>query len=160
MLEFQLNHVSKRGPWCLIQCEDNCLINIGMIAIAEIRWSYYKLLCLKRLSGADDLRPDSVQNWLSFSTQSHYRHLYEDVLMAGTQLSYHCCQCTGDKIIWPAPLPWWAYNISINSLAPCGGVWQNFINIIFKLILQNSNLGTCCEIAVRWMPIRSQHKFR
>ena len=29
---------------------------------------------------------------------------------------------------------------------------RNFKSIIFKLIIQNSSLGTRCEIADRWMP--------
>ena len=45
-------------------------------------------------------------------------------------------------------------NFSTNSLAP----WRagnNFKSIIFKLIIQNSCLGTHCEIALMWMPQNS-----
>ena len=39
----------------------------------------------------------------------------------------------------------------INSLAP-RTLDNNFGSKIFKLIPQNSSLGACCEIALRWMP--------
>ena len=37
-----------------------------------------------------------------------------------------------------------------NSLAP-GKYESNFKSIIYELIMQNNNLGTHCEIALRWM---------
>ena len=37
------------------------------------------------------------------------------------------------------------------SLAP-GGYGSTFKSIIFRLITQNSSLGTWCEIVFRWMP--------
>ena len=49
----------------------------------------------------------------------------------------------------------------IYSLAP-GRCGSNFKSIIFKLIIQNSNLGTFCEIALRWIPqnfINEKSKF-
>ena len=50
-------------------------------------------------------------------------------------------------------LQWYEIDIYgwLNSLAP-GRCNSNFKNIIFKLIMQNSNLGTRCKIAIRWMP--------
>ena len=39
----------------------------------------------------------------------------------------------------------------INSLAP-GRCNNTFRNRIFKIIIQNSSLGACCEIALRWIP--------
>ena len=39
----------------------------------------------------------------------------------------------------------------MNSLAP-GGCDRISKIIIFKLLIQNSSMGTCCEIALSWMP--------
>ena len=51
----------------------------------------------------------------------------------------------------------------VNALAP-GRCNSNFENTIFKLIIQDSSLGTRCEIAIRGMPqnmrMRSQQWFR
>ena len=50
----------------------------------------------------------------------------------------------------PAAPQWQRHNF--NSLAPgrCGGNLERFI---FKLIIQNSTLGTNCEIDLRWVNI-------
>ena len=52
----------------------------------------------------------------------------------------------------------WVY-ISVYFILLCclthwllGNCARNFKNIIFKLIMQDSNLGTHCEIILRWMP--------
>ena len=47
---------------------------------------------------------------------------------------------------WIIAISWWV----LNSLAP-GRCGNHFRNIIFKLIIQNDNLGTCCKISFRWM---------
>ena len=43
------------------------------------------------------------------------------------------------------------WHIWHNSLTS-GESGNNFKSIIFKLIIQNSGLGICCEIALKWMP--------
>ena len=39
------------------------------------------------------------------------------------------------------------------TLWPLGDMAGTFKSIIFKLIIQNSSLGTDCEIALKWMPM-------
>ena len=39
----------------------------------------------------------------------------------------------------------------VNSSAP-RKCWNNFINLIFQLVIQNSSLGTFYEIGLRWVP--------
>ena len=43
------------------------------------------------------------------------------------------------------------WNNQVDSLTP-GRCGSNFKSLIFRLIIQHSSLGTCCEIALRWMP--------
>ena len=45
----------------------------------------------------------------------------------------------------------WRKLNTINLLALCGG-GSNFKSIMFKLIICNSSLSLCCEIALRWIP--------
>ena len=58
------------------------------------------------------------------------------------------------------------FSCIVNSLTP-GRCGSDFQRVIFKLIMQNSSLGTHCEIALRWMPqslinkkSTTQHWFR
>ena len=64
---------------------------------------------------------------------------------------------TAPRLKWPAAsrtldvLPRWDWDGLINLLAlrKCS---SNLKSRIFKLIIQNSSLGSHCEIALRWMP--------
>ena len=75
----------------------------------------------------------------------------------------HCGACLGSQVnmgsshylsqYWPRSMS--PYGITrpqwVNSLAP-GRCGSNIKSIIFKLVKQNSNLPTCCEITLRRMP--------
>ena len=81
------------------------------------------------------------------------------------------CVCMlGGKLFEMQCIYWWlnlisnwhtitSWNRSSFAHGRCG---SNFRNIILRLIIQNSSLGTQCEIAFMWMtsPLKNQNLFR
>ena len=83
-----------------------------------------------------------------FYISVHFKIIRQLLRMLGGLL-----KCSVDCMIYFNHTIWFYYLFSffINSLTP-GRCGSNIKDIIFKIIIQNSSLGTCCEIAFKWLP--------
>ena len=66
-----------------------------------------------------------------------------------TMLTTHPCVSRCIRVNW--------YFSCLNSLSPVK-LGSNFKSIIFKLIIQDSYLGTCCETVLMWIPQKLTNK--
>ena len=94
-----------------------------------------------------DISSEIALRWTSLELSDDESTLVQVMAWCHQATSHYLNQC------WPISLP--PYGVTgpqwVNSLAS-GRYGNKFKSVIFKLVTQNSSLGTCCSIALRCMP--------
>ena len=118
------------------------------LAPGRIKFNFRKVIYkLTLLNGGWSISCEIALRWMPQDLTDDKSTLVKVMAWCRQATSHYLSQC------WPRSLS--PNGVTrpqlVNSLVP-GRCRNNVKNIIFKLLMQNSTLGTQCEIALMWMP--------
>ena len=123
-------------------------VSVDSLASRKIEWNFRHVI-FRQILVIDGwgISCEITLMWMSLNFTNDQAKLVQVMAWCRQTTSHYLSQC------WPRSLS--PYGVTrpqwINSLAH-RGCGSNFEITIFKHIVQNNNLSTCCEISLKWMP--------